>query len=307
MHPLRLLTPLFLLAALAHADVAPKKILFFSKSSLYEHAVVRDPALPFTPKPGNAIPGLAMQVLADLGAKHGFAFTFSKDGSRFNPRYLAQFDALFFYTTGDLTESGTDGNPTMTAAGKRAFLDAIRQGKGFIGVHSASDTFHSPGNKEHGPARYQEDGDKADPYIKMIGGEFIMHGQQQPSHLIAADPRFPGVAGLAGSARTEEWYSLKNFAPDLHVLLVQDTAGMTGVPYARPNYPSTWIHRHGRGRVFYTNLGHRDDVWRSAAYQALLLSALNWTTHRAEADLTPNLAKVAPQAAILPKFIAPAP
>jgi hypothetical protein len=104
-------------------------------------------------------------------------------------------------------------------------------------------------------------------------------------------------------AITEEWYSLKDFAPDLHVLLVQDTTGMTGPEYARPNYPSTWIRRHGQGRVFYTNLGHRDDMWQSARYQALLLGAIRWTTGQVEADLTPNLSTAAPQAQVLPHYV----
>ena len=193
----------------------------------------------------------------------------------------------------------------MTLAGKQALLDAVRHGKGFVGLHSASDTFHSPGNKvAKVPARYREDGDKADDYIKMLGGEFIIHGQQQASHLIVIDPHFPGIALMTPRvALTEEWYSLKNFAPNLHVLLVQDTAGMTGPEYARPNYPSTWIRRHGQGRVFYTSLGHRDDMWRSARYQALLLGAIRWTTGQVEADLTPNLEVAAPQARVLPPFV----
>ena len=87
----------------------------------------------------------------------------------------------------------------------------------------------------------------------MIGGEFIRHGAQQPSRLITADAKFPGMAAMpANFAPMEEWYSLKNFAPDLHVLLVQDTAGMKGAEYQRPPYPSTWVRLHGKGqgRVF---------------------------------------------------------
>ncbi len=290
------------LAQSLRAEDAPKKILFFSKSSGYEHSVIKDPAKPFTAKPGSAIPGLAVDVLKAMGAKHHIDFTFSKDGSLFSPAYLAQFDAFFFYTTGDLTESGTDGMPPMSPAGKQALLDAIKGGKGFIGVHSASDTFHSPGNKDHGPARYVDDGDRADPFIKMIGAEFIDHQKQQPSRLIVVDSHFPGVAAFAPTAQlTEEWYSLKDFAPDLHVLMVQDTTGMVGYDYARPNYPSTWIRQYGKGRVFYTNLGHRDDVWQSKRYHQLVLGAIRWATGQVDADLTPNLDQVAPQARVLPK------
>jgi hypothetical protein len=278
-----------------------RRVLVFTKSSGYEHSVIADPSKPFTPRPGSAVPGLAFQVLRELGAKNNIEFTFSKDGSLFKPAYLAQFDAYFFYTTGDLTEAGTDGNPPMTPEGKAAFLDAIREGKGFIGTHSATDTFHSAGGRDIKGDRFRQDGDNADPYIKMIGGEFIIHGQQQPSHLIVADPKFPGMADVpANNIELEEWYTMKDFAADLHVLLVQDTSGMMGIDYQRPNYPSTWAHMYGRGRVFYTNLGHRDDIWRSPMFQAILQGGVNWAVGRVDADVTPNIEQVTPHADVLP-------
>ena len=135
----------------------------------------------------------------------------------------------------------------------------------------------------------------------MLGGEFIMHGQQQVSHLVVADPRFPGVIAVPADNRIfEEWYSLKDFSDDLHVLLVQDTSGMTGFLYARPSYPSTWVHMYGKGRVFYTNLGHRDDIWTSSLFQSLLAGGINWAVGRADADVTPNIKEVAPGAGVLP-------
>jgi hypothetical protein len=282
------------------ASMPTKKVLFFSKSSGFEHSVIRDPSLPFKAAPGSAVPGLAFQVLKALGAKNNIEFVFSKDGSLFKPAYLAQFDAFFFYTTGDLTEVGTDGNPAMTAEGNAAFLQAIHDGKGFVGSHCASDTFHSPGGKEMKAPRFQNDGDNADPYIKMIGGEFIIHGKQQPSHLIVVDPRFPGIIAVPADNRiTEEWYTLKDFASDMHVLLVQDTSGMEGIDYARPNYPSTWARMYGQGRVFYTNMGHRDDVWTSPMFQAVLTGGINWAVGRVDADVTPNIDQAAPKASVL--------
>jgi type 1 glutamine amidotransferase len=290
------------------SSMPKKRILFFSKSSGFEHSVIRDPAKPFKPAPGSEVPGLAFQVLTALGEKNNIEFVFSKDGSLFAPAYLAQFDAFFFVTTGDLTESGTDGNPPMTAQGKADFLQAISEGKGFIGAHCASDTFHSPGGKEMTAQRWLDDGDNADPYIKMIGGEFIIHGSQQKSHLIVADAGFPGIAAVpADNDMKEEWYSLKDFAKNLHVLLVQDTTGMTGAPYARPNYPSTWARMYGKGRVFYTNMGHRDDMWNSALFQSVLTGGISWAVGRVDADVTPNLDQAAPQAGVLPVQPPPAP
>ena len=196
----------------------------------------------------------------------------------------------------------------MTPEGKAAFLQAIADGKDFIGTHAATDTFHTKGSVDHSDARYHNDGDNADPYIKMIGGEFIMHGSQQESHLIPVDPRFPGIIAVAPDTHfKEEWYSMKNFADNLHVLLVQDTSGMTGEPYARPNYPSTWARMYGKGRVFYTNMGHRDDVWNSALFQSVITGGINWAVGRVDADVTPNIDQVTPQASVLPVHVPPAP
>ena len=286
------------------AAEAPKKILFFSKSSGFEHDAIKTYG---EPKFGYAYP-----VLKELGTQNNIEFTFSKDGSLFTPEYLAQFDAFFFYTTGDLTKVKSDprgdSNPPMTPAGKAALLQAVANGKGFLGTHSATDSFHSFGRNMHVPERFLDDGEQADDYVKMIGGEFIRHGAQQKTRLIKADPKFPGLSAMADDwAPMEEWYSLKNFAPNLHVLLVQDTAGMTGAEYKRPPYPSTWIRMHGKGRVFYTSLGHRDDIWNHAAFKALLAGALNWSLGRVEADVTPNLAQVAPQANALPAYEPPPP
>src|SRR6185295_16723128 len=106
-------------------------ILFFTKSSGYEHAVI-------SWKSGQ--PSYAEKILQTLGEKHGWEFTFSKDGSKFSKDYLGQFDAVFFYTSGNLCAPGTDKQPPMTPEGKQALFDYVRAGHGFIGTHSASDT-----------------------------------------------------------------------------------------------------------------------------------------------------------------------
>ena len=235
-------------------------------------------------------------MLLELGQKNNVEFTFTKDGSLFTPENIAKYDAFFFYTTGDLTETGTDGNPPMSKEGKAAFLQAIKNGKGFIGTHSATDTFHSPGGKQHGPARYKSDGTNADPYIQMIGAEFIIHGSQQAGHMICVDKKFPGMSEVPDNfGPVEEWYSLKDFAPNLHVLLVQDTTNMkkngNDRCYDRPAYPATWAHRYGKGRVFYTNMGHREDVWTNPVFQQVLVGGINWALGNTKADVSPNLFK----------------
>jgi uncharacterized protein len=269
-----------------------KKVLFFSKSSGFEHSVI---------KRKDDEPSHAEKILREIGAKNNIEFTFTKDGRIFTPANIAKYDAFFFYTTGDLTEEGKDKNPPMSPEGKGAFLEAIRKGKGFIGTHSATDTFHSPGNKDHGDERYKADGDNADPYVKMIGAEFIKHGEQQTSRMIVADKKFPGLSAVKPDfAPLEEWYSLKNFAPNLHVLLIQDTSEMKNNMYQRPPYPATWARMHGKGRVFYTSMGHREDIWTNPVFQEVLAGGINWAVGNVKANVKANINKVTPQANDLP-------
>jgi type 1 glutamine amidotransferase len=300
----RLAIPLALLAVTVLAvfaePAAPRrKILFFTKSSVFEHSVI-------SWKKGQ--PSWAEKVLLELGAKHGWEFTFSKDGSKFSPDYLAQFDAVFFYTTGDLCAKGTDGQPPMTPAGKQALFDYVRGGKGFLGTHAASDTFHTNNESKKGPDRYVNHGEQADPYVRFLGGEFIKHGQQQKAKNTVIDAKFPGFE-KAGNEFTlhEEWYSLKDFTPDLHVLTVIDAPSMKGEEYKRPPYPTTWARKEGAGRVWYTALGHREDIWTNTLFQDILVGGIKWALGELPADVTPNLKEAAPDAYTNPPYPAPKP
>jgi type 1 glutamine amidotransferase len=260
--------------ALAAQKGSAKKVLFFTKSSGFQHSVI-------TRKDGQL--SHAERILTDLGKEHGFEVVCSKDGRLFDPDKIGEWDAFAFETTGDLTTPGQhkDGEP-MSADGKKAFLDAIAGGKGFIGMHCATDTFHSKK-------------DEIDPYIKMIGGEFIVHGAQQKAKLVVSNPEFPGARGFGSNFELlDEWYAQKNLADDLHVVIFHDTQGMTGPMYQRPNFPETWARMHNKGRVFYTSMGHREDVWANPLYQGLLVGALGWVTGKTDVSVEPNVSKVTP-------------
>ena len=231
-------------------------------------------------------------VLTEIGREHNIEVVATKDGTVFDGD-LSGYDAFLFYTTGDLTQAGTDGQPPMTAAGKQKLIDAVAAGKGFLASHCGSDTFHGKGDR-----RSEQPAADRDPYIQMLGGEFISHGPQQTARQVVCSPQFPGLSGAGDSfALNEEWYSLKNFADDLHVILLQDTQGMQGEDYQRPPFPSTWARRHGKGRVFYTSMGHREDVWTNPTFQQILLGGLAWSFGDAKFEPTPNLTEKTPGAA----------
>jgi type 1 glutamine amidotransferase len=122
----------------------------------------------------------------------------------------------------------------------------------------------------------------------------------------AVDPAFPGCGTLHlplthafGIEVQEEWYTLKDFAPDMHVLLVLDTGGMVGPDYQRPPYPIAWARAYGKGRVWFDAMGHREDVWDNPKFQAMVLGGIEWAGGRVTAPIPPNLAKVAPGASTL--------
>lgn len=279
------------------AEGAKKKILFFTKSSGFEHSVISW---------SKGQPSHAEKVLTELGAKNGWEFTFSKDGSKFGKEYLAQFDAVFFYTTGDLTTPGTDKQPPMSKEGKQALFDYVREGHGFLGTHSAADTFHTDNESKKGPDRYVNHGEKADPYVRFLGGEFIKHGAQQKAKNTVTNPKFPGFEQVGPEfGLHEEWYSLKDFSPDIHVLSVIDAPSMKGVEYQRPPYPTTWARMEGKGRVWFTALGHREDVWTNPSFQQILTGGVKWALGEVKAEVPPNLSQTAPGAMTNPPFPEP--
>ncbi len=261
----------------AATEKKKQKVLYFSRSAGFVHPMVdcKDGELSVSDK-----------VLIELGKKNGFDVVCTKDGAVFDGD-LDQYDCIAFYTSGDLCGKPTDlkrpqPGANMSAEGKKKFLAAIEAGKGFVGIHSATDSFRSAG---------------IDPYIAMIGGEFRGHDAQQKAKNKVVDPKFPGVAGLgSGFEMEEEWYSFIKFDPDLHVILVQETEGMKGRNYQRPPYPATWARMQGKGRVFYTSLGHREDVITGATFAQIILGGLAWTMRNAEADVTPNIVQVTPGA-----------
>jgi uncharacterized protein len=247
---------------LAAAEKKKHKVLYFTRSAGFVH--------PMVDRKGKEL-AASEKILIAIGRKRGLDVVCSQDPKALDGD-LGQYDLIVFYTSGN----------AISEEAKKKLLEAVRAGKGFVGIHSATDTFRSAG---------------VDPYIAMLGGEFITHASQQKAKMKLVSPKFPGTKGLGdGFEMLEEWYTFQKLAPDLHVILVQETADMHEAPYQRPPYPATWARMHGKGRVFYTSMGHRDDVWTNAKFQQLLLGGMAWALGNVEADVTPNIARVTPGA-----------
>ena len=133
---------------------------------------------------------------------------------------------------------------------RRKLLDFVSAGGSFVGVHSASDTWHE----------WPE-------FISMLGGEFESHPEEMTAEVLVVDPRHPATAGLPSPHPLfEEFYQFKNFSPErVHVVMKLADGS-----------PMAWWRTHGAGRVFYTALGHREDVWTSPYFRQHLHGAILW-------------------------------
>lgn len=259
--------------SVAGGEKKRQKVLYFTRSVQYEHSVVH--------REGGKL-SHSERILTELGKKSGFDVECSKDGRIFDGD-LSQYDGLVFYTCGDMSQPSVDKAPPMSAEAKKRLVAAVAAGKPFVGVHSA--------------CFWGADAAPDDPYLAMVGSRFIAHGAQQESTMLVTSPGFPGVKDAGKSFRLmDEWYAMKNFAKNLHVILAEDNQGMEGKMYQRPPFPSTWARRHGKGRVFFTAMGHREDVWTNPLFQQILLGGITWALGNVEADISPNLDQATPKA-----------
>jgi uncharacterized protein len=266
------------------AENRKQRILYFTRCAGFVHPVVD--------RKGKSGLSFSEQELTKMCGEKGVEVVCTKDGNVFDREKkpgqtldLDQFDAVAFYTSGYLTQGGDDPTTSpMTEAGKARLLDAIAKGKGFLAFHAANDSFHSQAGK-------------ISDFIAMLGGEFVVHGRPQEALMKVVSPKFPGVEKFGGGFKmTEEWYALNNFAKDLHVILVQETAGMVDSCYQRPPYPATWARKQANGRVFYTSMGHYENVWTSPVFRQVVLGGLAWALKNVDADVPPNIDQVTPKA-----------
>ena len=262
-------------------EVKQAKILIFTRSQGFEHepAKLLDDGTTGTGR-------LLKDYFTDKNKKIEIVET--QDGGVFDGD-ISQYDAFVFYTSGNLLDAGGSKNDKakpMTEAGLRKLFAAVRAGKGFLGIHSSTDSHVGNLKDENG----------VDLYTKFVGARFTGHGDQQNATLTIVEPTaFPTLKAAGKQITTrDEWYAMNQFAKDMHVVLIQETAEMTGKDYERPPFPATWIRKEGQGRVAYTSLGH--DNRYLAQHVQLIGDFVEWAIGRFEADTTPNIEKVTPGA-----------
>jgi type 1 glutamine amidotransferase len=237
-------------AAMQAEIVGPKRVLVYTVSAGYVHEVAKREA--------PDAPCMVERALVDLGRRTGhFVATLSRDAADFTSENLARFDLVFFYTTGELAFSD---------AQKRALFEFVKRGKAFAGAHCATDTFYS-----------------VPEYVEMIGAVFDEHPWHQVVRIKVEDRTHPATMHLGDSFEIEdEIYQFK--APydraKLSVLMSLDVSklDLTNDKLHRTDrdFALAWCKEYGQGRVFYTALGHRPEVWTDPRFFKHLDGGLCW-------------------------------
>jgi uncharacterized protein len=202
-------------------------------------------------------PCLVERRFMDLAKKNGFFDVDCSQNSRaeITGENLKKYDGVFFYTTGELP---------LSDAQKSDLLAFVRkEGNSFGGSHCATDTFYN----------WKEYGD-------LIGAYFDGHPWTQRINVIVEDQKHPATKHLGDSfVIDDEIYQFKGpFSRDrLHVLMRLDMDSVKN-PGKRGDKDNAiaWTHEYGKGRVFYTALGHRPEVWNDERFQQHVLGGLRY-------------------------------
>jgi len=246
----------------ARAADAKKKLLAIGEEKGYRHESVSH----------------ALATIERLGRESGLWDTtirtdteaLTKKKLEYNAKNLNDFDAVLFYTGGTLE---------MDDQQKADFLSAIHEdGKGFIGIHSATITF--TGWPEYG---------------EMIGGYFDEHPWGTfDAPIVVEDSGFPGMkAWPAAFVLKDEIYQIRNFSRDKVRVLMRLDASKVDLTNPRVHrkdrdFAVTWAKMYGKGRVYYSTLGHPTENWDRPEMQTMYVEAIKWALGLVDADVTPR-------------------
>jgi len=212
-----------------------KKILVFSKTAAYRHKSSID---------------AGKKYIIELGKKNKFLVDTTESGDAFTPENLKQYAAVVFLcTTGNV----------LNDEQQKAFEEFIRNGGGYVGIHSAADT-------EYDWAWFGE----------LNGAYFKNHPRPQEAIFNIVDSTNISTAHLPRPwKRSDELYNFKWIGNDLHVLITIDESSYTGGGNGE-NHPMAWYHEFDGGRAFYTALGHDNKSWEDPLYQQHVLGGIKY-------------------------------
>lgn len=224
----------------------------------FTHGVVKRPDTGLAP---------AEVAMTQLGQQSGqFTVTCTQEPADINPDNLRNYDLVMFYTTGDLGISQENIDYFLN--------DWLQQkGHGFIGVHSASDTYLD-----------------YEPYWEMLGGTFNGHPWTSKGKVTISvhDTAHPGSRAFGDEfSIVDEIYQYKNWQPGKVRVLM--SLNMARCDVKKPYHvPVAWVKQYGQGRVYYTNLGHNPQTWTNRQFLDSLQGAIGWIMRQEPGSAAPN-------------------
>lgn len=197
-------------------------------------------------------------AVKELCAEKGLAAEVSDDPAVFTAERLKGFRAVIFCNS---------NNEAFAEPAQSAALDEfVRAGGGFVGIHSAT------GSERKNPQ-----------FKAIIGGTFKWHTPNQPFVVRVADANHPSTAQLPAEWKWKDEGYLCEMVPGLRVLLEMDTTTVAKPPRAQwplkfegDRYPLAWCHQVGKGRSFYTALGHDKAHYADANFRKHLQGGIVW-------------------------------
>ncbi len=201
----------------------------------------------------------SVNAIKKMGADKGFAVDVSDDPAAFTAERLKQYSAIIF--------ANSNNEAFENDAQREAFKRYVESGGSFVGIHSAS------GSERNWPY-----------FWSVLGGKFVRHPKFQKFTVRVKDPNHPATRDLPASFEwTDECYYHDNMPSDLHVLLVTDPAKLddpkkSEYPGDRfgDSLPLAWWHNVGRGRAFYTALGHKKEDYENPLLYQHILGGILW-------------------------------
>lgn len=181
-----------------------------------------------------------LPLLASALSPKGFNFSYTSNPEDLTPANLKLYDALLIYANHD--EIGDTQ--------EKALMQFVKRGGGLLPIHCASYCFRN-----------------SDDYVQLVGGQFKSHETGTFTAEVIA-PEHPAMLGFEAFETWDETYVHTAHNPKRTVLM-ERVEGDHREPY-------TWVQEYGKGRMFYTALGHDEQTWSKSGFHSLLENGIRW-------------------------------
>lgn len=224
-----------------HVGQSPSKeavVLVFYKTAGYYHESIPD----------------GLKALQKLGSENRMGVDTTNDARRFTAEGLKKYDAVVFLNT---------TQDVLDTLQQQALEQYIRSGKGFVGIHAATDTEY-----------------KWPWYNKLVGAYFSSHPKIQDARIQVVNKQHPSTSFLPDVwERRDEWYNFKELNPQVTVLANLDEQSYQGGTNGA-NHPIAWYHEFDGGRAWYTAGGHTSESYSEPLFLQHILGGLQYAIGR---------------------------